>query len=83
MVDTVANSAEDYLIDSLKFKIEPGASYVTNRQTVSYVAAGGNMYTSNSGANVTRINITGDAWMDPSTVRSSYALANTDSTPHK
>ena len=28
MVDSMANSVEDYLIDGLSFKLNPGASYV-------------------------------------------------------
>ena len=36
MVDSMANTADDLLIDSFQFKIPPGASYVTDRRTVSY-----------------------------------------------
>ena len=35
MVEAMANSVEDYLIDGLSFKLAPGASYVTDRP-VSY-----------------------------------------------
>ena len=54
MVDSMANSAEDYLIESFQFKIPPGASYVTDRRTVSYFTAGSNIYTSNGGTTVIR-----------------------------
>ena len=64
MAGTMANSAEDYLIDSLQLKIHPGASYVTDRRTVSYFTAGSNIYTSNGGAKVIRINLTGDGSLD-------------------
>ena len=36
MVEAMANSVEDYLIDGLSFKLSPGASYVTNRRTVTW-----------------------------------------------
>ena len=81
MVDAMANSAEDYLTDSFQFKIPPGASYVTDRRTVSYFTAGSNAYTSNSGTKVILLNLTSESgWLDPGTVRLHYALANTDPT---
>ena len=76
----MADSAEDYLIESLQFKIPPGASYVTDRHTVSYFTAGSNIYTSNGGAHVIRVNLTGDGWLDPGSIRLHYTLGNTDST---
>ena len=83
MVDAVVNSVEDYLIDGLSFKLNPGASYVTDRRSVSYFTAGSNIYTSASGAKVARINITGDGWLDPSTLRLTYTLTNNESTATK
>lgn len=78
MVDAMANSVEDYLIDGLSFKLSPGASYVTDRRSVSFFTAGSNVYQSGSGARVIRINLTGDGWIDPSTVRLIYTLKNND-----
>ena len=81
MADSIANSAEDYLIDSFQFKIPPGASYVTDRRSVSYATAGSNAYTFNSGANVIRVSLTSrDGWLDPGSIRLHYTLANTDNT---
>ena len=81
MVDSMANSAEDYLIDSFHFKIPPGTSYVTDRRTESYFTAGSNAYTSNSGTKVIRINLASESgWLDPGTVRLHYTLASTDPT---
>ena len=60
MVDSMASIADDYLIESFQFKIPPGASYVTDRHTVSYFTPGSNIYTSNGGTNVIRINLAGD-----------------------
>ena len=62
MVDSMANSVEDYLIEGLSFKLQPGASYVTDRRSVNFFAAGSNVYTSASGARVIRINLTGYGW---------------------
>jgi hypothetical protein len=58
MVDAMANSVEDYLIEGLSFKLSPGASYVTDRRSVSYFVAGSNVYQSGSGARVIRVNLT-------------------------
>ena len=78
MVDSMASSVEDYLIEGLSFKLNPGASYVTDRRSVSYYTAGSNIYQSGSGARVIRINLTGEGWLDPSTVRLSYTLVNNE-----
>ena len=76
MVDSMANSVEDYLIDGLSFKLNPGASYVAERRSVSYFPSGSNIYQSGSGARVIRVNLTGEGWLDPSTVRLTYTLVN-------
>ena len=39
-----AQSIDDALIGGLSYKLKPGASYVTNRRSVSYFASGGNTY---------------------------------------
>ena len=83
MVDSMASSVEDYLIEGLSFKLNPGASYVTDRRSVSYFTAGSNIYQSGSGARVIRINLTGEGWLDPSTVRLSYTLVNNETTATK
>ncbi|MGV2432778.1 MAG UNVERIFIED_CONTAM: hypothetical protein LVQ98_05595 [Rickettsiaceae bacterium] len=83
MVDSMASSVEDYLIEGLSFKLNPGASYVTDRRSVSFFTAGSNIYQSGSGARVIRINLTGEGWLDPSTVRLSYTLVNNEGTAAK
>ena len=80
MVDSMANSAEDYLIECFQFKVPPGASYVTDRRTMSYFTAGSNIYTSGSGTKVIRINLTGDSWLDLGSIGLHYTLVNTYST---
>ena len=83
MVDAMANTTEDLLIDSFQFKIPPGASYVTNRRTISCVTSGSNIYQSGSGNKTIRISLTGDGWIDPSSIRVHYTLVNNDATACK
>ena len=49
MVDAMAASAEDYLIDSVSSKLPSTASYVIDRRSVSYWTAGANEYASGTG----------------------------------
>ena len=71
-----AQSVEDNLIDSLSFKLRAGASYVTDRRSVTFFPLGGNHYTSN-GVGVIKISLNGDQWLDPSTVKLFYTIQNT------
>ena len=75
----MASSAEDYLSDSFHFKNPHGASYVTDRRSCSYFTAGSNMYQAGSGTRAIKLNLTGDGWLDPNTVRLHFRLTNTDS----
>ena len=70
-----AQSVEDALIGGLSYKLKPGASYVTNRRSVSYSASGGNQHSPN-GVKVMKFNLTGDQWLDPSTSRVMFQLNN-------
>ena len=79
MVDSMASSVEDYLIEGFRL----GASSVTERRSVSYFTAGSSIYQSGSGARVMRINLTGEGWLDPSTVRLTYTLVDSDGTADK
>ena len=36
MVEAMANGVEDKLIDNLSFRLQPGASYVVDRRSVTY-----------------------------------------------
>ena len=75
-MEAIAQSAEDHLIDALSFKLRPGASYITNRRSVTYFPQGGNDYSPN-GVRVIRLMLTGDSWLDPSTIRLMFDLNNT------
>ena len=57
-MEATAQSVEDFLIDGLSFKLRPGASYITNRRSVSYFPQGGNQYSPN-GVKVIRLMLTG------------------------
>ena len=74
-----ANSVEDHLIDGLKYKLEPGASYVQSRRQVTWYPSGSAIYSPTSGTRLIRVNInsTGE-WLDPQSVRFSFKLNNTD-----
>ena len=77
MVEAAANSTEDYLIDGLSFKLKPGASYINERKSVTFHPQGSNIYTPN-GTKLIKLLITGDNWLDPSTLRVMFDLVNTD-----
>ena len=72
-----AQSVEDNLIDSLQFNLRSGASYITDRRSVSYFTQGGNDYAPN-GVKVIKVMMTGDAWLDPSTVKLFMDVTNTN-----
>ena len=68
-----AQSFDDALIGGLSYKLKAGASYVTNRRSVSYFASGGNSYSPN-GVTVMKLNLTGDQWLAPGTFRVAFQL---------
>ena len=76
MVEAIANSVEDRLIDGLSFKLNPGASYVTDCSSVTFHPQGSNIYKPASGCKLIRFNLTGDSWMDPTTFRIAFSLQN-------
>jgi hypothetical protein len=80
MVEAVANGIQDKLVDGLSFKLEPGASYVTNRRSVTFHPQGSNVYQAGSGTRLIKIVLTGDDWLDPSTFRVAYDVVNLEAT---
>ena len=81
MTEAIANSVEDRLIDGLSFKLEKGASYITDRRSVTFHPMGSNVYTPGAGTRLIKINLTGDGWLDPSTLRIMFNLQNDDADP--
>ena len=70
-----ANSAQDKLIDGLSFKLNPGASYVQERKSITFHPQGSNIY-SGSGTKLIKLLFTGDGWVEPSTFRIMFDLVN-------
>ena len=83
MVEAAANGITDKLVDSLSFKLSPGASYVTDRRSVTFHPQGSNIYESANGVRLIRISLNGDSWLDPSTFKIAFDLANTSDTAAK
>ena len=82
-MESHAQATEDYLIEGLSFKLAPGASYVTNRRSVTFYPQGGNSYAPN-GVKVIRLALTGsEGWLDPSTIRVMYDLSNVSTNTNK
>ena len=79
-LESHAQSVEDVLVDSLSFKLKPGASYITERKSVSYFASGGNSYAPN-GVKVIKINVNGQDWADPQTFKLFYDIENKTGPP--
>ena len=58
-------------------KLKQGASYITNRRSVTYYPHGGNTY-SPTGVKVIKLMLTGSDWLDPGSLRLMYDLVNTN-----
>ena len=79
----MANAIEDRLIEGLSFKLKPGASHVTDRRSVTFHPQGSNVYKPDSGIKLTRILLTGDSWLDPSTTRVMFNINNKSNDPDR
>jgi len=78
-MEAITNSAEDHLIDGLSFKLQPGASYVTDRKSATFWAVGSNVYNPTGGVKLLKFVLSGDDgnWLDPSSVVFQFELVNT------
>ena len=74
-MEVISNSVEDKLIDGLSYKLEPTASYITERKSATFWAQGSNQYSPN-GVKVIKLLLNGDNWLDPSTVKVMFNLTN-------
>ena len=81
MVEAVASSVEDVLIDGLSFRLPPGASYVQERKSSTFHPSGSNIYSTN-GTKLIKLLVTGDAFLDPSTFRVMFDLVNMEPGTH-
>lgn len=78
-MEAITNGAEDFLIDSLSFRLKSGASYVVDRKSSTFWAVGSNAYTPVGGVKLIKFQLNGDDgnWLDPSSVVFQFELANT------
>ena len=75
-LEATTTAIENYLIDSISFTLEPGASYVTDRRSVTFHPQGSNVYKPAQGTKVIKVTMTDDQWLDPSTVQLQFKLVN-------
>ena len=80
MVEVIANSLEDTLIDGLSFKLGKTASYITNRGSCTFHPQGSNIYTPANGTKLIKISLNRSDWLDPSAFRIMFDLYNTNGT---
>jgi hypothetical protein len=81
MVEAIANGIEDQLIDGLSFKMQPGASYIVDRRSVTYHPQGSNIYTPTRGTKLIRILL--NSWLDVNTFRIQFDVRNNAATGNK
>ena len=74
MVEVIANSLEDTLIDGLSFKLAKTASYMTSSWSVTFHPQGSNVYSPSIGVKLINITIASHDWLDPSTCRIMFDL---------
>ena len=77
-MESIANAAEEVLIDALSFKLPGSGNYVQERRSVSFQTEGSNSYSPNAGTRVIRFKLSTEGWLDPSTVRIFMNVVNTD-----
>ena len=75
-MESYAQSTQDYLIDGLSYKMAAGASYVTNRRSISFYSSGSDTYSPSSGVKVIKLKMNGTDWLDPSTVKVQFDITN-------
>ena len=81
-MEVCSSSVEDQLIDGLSYKLSPGASYITERKSVSLFPSGRNIYTTASGTKVIRFLLNGDDWADTTnTLNIFFDVRNTGTVP--
>ena len=79
-METHIQAVDDALIDSLSFKLPNSANFINDRRSVSFFPSGGNSY-SPQGVKIIKFVITGNDWLDPSSVRIQFRLNNPNAAP--
>ena len=75
-MDLVVGGTDDTLVEQLSFKLPSTASYANERRLVSAFPSGASQFLPD-GVRVARFVITGENWLDPSTLRLAFKLKNT------
>lgn len=78
MVEAYANSIEDKLVDGLSYKLNPTASYIHDRKSVTFHPQGSNIYKPGTGTKLIKIALTGQDWLDPTTFRVMFDVVNNE-----
>ena len=78
-MDLVVSGTDDSLVEQLSFKLPSTASYANERRLVSAFPSGASQF-SPDGVRVARFVITGENWLDPSTLRLAFKLKNLSAT---
>lgn len=76
-MDLVVSSTESSLISQLEFKLPPNSQFALERRLVSSHPSGASQF-SPDGVRVMRFVITGEDWLDPSTLRLAMKVRNLD-----
>ena len=82
-METIANSSEDVLLDSLSYKLGNSAQYLTGRKSVTFWPSGSNIYKPSSGTKVIKLQLNSEGWLDCSTVVVNFDLHNNDASKTK
>ena len=72
-MDLVVAGTDDSLVERLSFKLPSTASYATERRLVSSHPSGASQFAPD-GVRVARFVLTGENWLDPSTLRMAFKL---------
>ena len=75
-MESITSSAEDFLVDSLSFKLPGSGQYVQERRSVTFHTEGSNSYSSLGGTRVIRFKLASEGWLDPSTARFFFDVVN-------
>ena len=76
-MDLVISGTDDSLIDQLSFKLPSTASYAQERRLVSAYPSGASQFSPDGVRRVARFVLTGENWLDCSTLRCAIKIKNT------
>ena len=75
-MEIVTDTLENSLVDPLDFTYKKATNYITDRRSVSFHPSGSNVYHPKTGTRLMKNQITGNDWLDPSTVRIQFGVQN-------